>query len=107
MSRMLLLAAGATAAAGLVRIGSRSGATGAEVHATLPGDDLVVAPRWQSTRAITVDAAPQDVWPWLVQMGFPTHRAGWYTPYWLDHAMWGIDARSSERIVPELQSLAV
>jgi len=42
-----------------------------------------------------------------VQMGFPTRRAGWYTPYWMDRLLFGIRARSAERIVPELQQLAL
>jgi hypothetical protein len=40
-------------------------------------------------------------------MGFPAYRAGWYTPYWLDRLQWGIEERSAETIVPELQALAV
>ncbi len=40
-------------------------------------------------------------------MGFPTHRAGWYTPFWLDRILLGIRVRSADRIVPELQDLAV
>jgi hypothetical protein len=73
----------------------------------MPGDDLVPAPLWQATRATTIAAPAQAVWPWLVQMGFPTRRAGWYTPYWMDRLLFGIRARSAERIVPELQRLAV
>jgi hypothetical protein len=73
----------------------------------LPGDEVVSKPSWQSTRAITIRATPEEIWPWLVQMGFPTHRAGWYTPAWLDRLMWHIQPRSSDRIVPELQHLAV
>ena len=94
-------------AAAIDRYGKRSGATRAEGRATLPGDELVPSPRWQSTRAITIDAPPDAVWPWVVQMGFPSHRAGWYTPHWLDGQMWRIEARSADRIVPELQQLAV
>ena len=69
-------------AAGYVvhRIGRRSGATGSETRLGLPGDELVPRPRWQSTRAITVEAPPADVWPWIVQMGYPSRRGGWYTP---------------------------
>ncbi len=52
-------------------------------------DDLVPKPLWASTRAFTIEAPPEEVWPWVVQMGFPPHRAGWYTPHWLDAAMWG------------------
>jgi hypothetical protein len=38
-------------------------------------------------------------------MGFPAYRAGWYTPHWLDRLTFGIEERSAERIVPELQQL--
>ena len=74
------------------------------MRARLAGDELVARPMWRSTRAITIPAPREDVWPWIVQMGFPTHRAGWYTPHWLDRLMWHITARSADRIVPELQS---
>lgn len=40
-------------------------------------------------------------------MGFPPHRAGWYTPHWIDVLMWGDRPRSADRIVPELQGLSV
>ena len=73
----------------------------------LPGDEIVPRPLWASTRAITIDAPPEQVWPWVVQMGFPPHRAGWYTPHWLDVAMWGDRPRSADHIVPELQDLKV
>jgi hypothetical protein len=86
---------------------SLSRATCTERRRTLPGDDLVPDPMWEATRAATVRAAPDEIWPWLVQMGYPTHRAGWYTPFWLDRLLFGIRTRSADRIVPELQHLAV
>ena len=50
---------------------------------------------------LTIDAAPTDVWPWLVQLGYD--RAGWYSYDWIDN-----DGRpSADRVVPELQDLAV
>jgi hypothetical protein len=106
-ARALTIAAAAGAAVIVHRIGRRSGATDAEVGGTLPGDALVAAPMWQSTRAIDIGARPAAVWPWIVQMGFPSHRAGWYTPPWLDRLQWGIEHRSADEIRPELQSLAV
>lgn len=101
---------GLGAAAGLV-VGMawarRTAATCDEKRMPLPGDELVPEPMWQATRATTIDAPPEDVWPWLAQMGFPTHRAGWYTPYWLDRILFDIHAHSADRIIPELQRLAV
>jgi hypothetical protein len=54
----------------------RGGATPGEEVRPLAGDDLVPEPIWEATRAETVHAAPRDVWPWLVQMGYG--RGGWY-----------------------------
>jgi hypothetical protein len=89
------------------RLARRSGVTRDETRLPLPGDDLVAKPWWVSTRAITIDAPPEAVWPWVVQMGYPTHRAGWYTPHWLDELMWGARPRSADEIRPDLQDLKV
>jgi hypothetical protein len=89
------------------RLGRRSGASHMELRASLPGDALVPEPMWHSTRAITIDAPPAAVWPWIVQMGYPAFRAGWYTPHWLDRLQWGIRERSADRIIDELQTLTV
>lgn len=78
----------------------RWGATGGEVSAAMPGDDLVDRPSIAATRAITIDAPPSAVWPWIVQMGFG--RAGWYSYDALDNQ--GVHVR---RIIPELQHLEV
>jgi hypothetical protein len=99
------IAAVTCAGAACSRLVRRSGATSAEVAASLPGDDLVARPTWQSTRAITVAAPAASVWPWIVQMGYPRYRAGWYTPYWLDRLQWGIRERSAERVRWDLQNL--
>ncbi|WP_375493636.1 hypothetical protein [uncultured Jatrophihabitans sp.] len=56
----------------------RSGATDAEVAAVLPGDDLVPDATDVVDRAVTLPAPPQQVWPWLAQLG--KGRAGWYFP---------------------------
>lgn len=76
------------------------GATPAEVSRSLPSDGLVERPTFNATRAITIDAAPQEVWPWLVQAGVT--RAGWYSYDLLDN----LGRRSARRIIPELQNLA-
>jgi hypothetical protein len=103
---MRFFAGGAMAGALMVRLGRRSGATAEEGRLPLPGDEIVPRPLWQSTRAITVAAPPEEVWPWVVQMGFPPHRAGWYTPHRLDRLMWGDRPPSADTIVCELQDLA-
>ena len=80
------------------------GATPDEARRPLPGDELLPAADLVATRAIAIGAAPADVWPWLVQLG--VGRAGAYSYDWLDR-LFGLDVRSSRRIVPELQGLAV
>ena len=89
------------------RLARRSGVTIDETRLPLPGDEIVAGPWWVSTRAISIDAPPSAMWPWIVQMGYPTHRAGWYTPHWLDKLMWGERPRSADEIRPELQDLKV
>jgi hypothetical protein len=76
------------------------GATDDEVLRAMPGDD-VIPDAASTTRAVTVAARPEQVWPWLVQLGYG--RAGWYSYDWIDN-----DGRpSADRIVPELQTLKV
>jgi hypothetical protein len=55
----------------------RWGATPTEAAASLPGDALLPRAQYKSTRAITIDAPPDAVWPWLVQVG--CQRAGFYS----------------------------
>jgi len=103
-----LLAGGAALGVATVRhLSRRSGVGDAEARRRLPGDDLVGRPLWVSTRGITIGAPPSAVWPWIVQMGYPAYRAGWYTPYWLDRIQWGITDRSSDEIREDLQSVSV
>jgi hypothetical protein len=106
-SRVVASAAAIAAVCAVRRVGHRSGATSGELRAVLPGDEIVKSPMWESTRAITIDASAGDVWPWIVQMGYPRFRAGWYTPHWLDRLQWGIREGSAERIRPDLQHLEV
>lgn len=102
--------AGAAAFMALVRPRiSRWGATDAEITKALPGDELPApyGSRRVSTRAITIDASPKDVWPWLVQMG--SGRAGFYTHEWVERLLFitYADGHSSTRIHPEWQELRV
>jgi hypothetical protein len=55
--------------------------------------------------AITIDAGPDLVWPWLVQMGW--HRGGWYTARWVDRLLFPENWPSAAEVIPELQDLAV
>jgi hypothetical protein len=80
------------------------GATAEEASTPLPGDELVPNATYVTTRAATVEAPAEAVWPWLVQMG--QGRAGFYTYDRLEQ-MVGAAIRSADHIVPELQQLAV
>ena len=75
----------------------RWGATDQEVQGPMPGDDIVPKASLNATRAITIDAPPELVWPWIVQMGY--RRAGFYTYALLDNA--GLE--SADRILEEYQ----
>lgn len=75
------------------------GATPEEVAAGLPGDDLVVRPTFCATRAITIAAPPERIFPWLRQVG--VHRGGWYSYDWLDN----LGHTSARHIHPELQDV--
>jgi len=81
------------------------GATRAEVTGPLPGDDRVAEANYTSTRAITIDAPPAAVWPWLAQMGY--RRGGLYSYDWLDRMFGYLDAPSAEEVLPEHQHLEV
>jgi hypothetical protein len=53
----------------------------------LPGDELVTAPVASVTRAVTIQAPAEEVWPWIAQMGSSVlGRAGWYSYDRLDNA---------------------
>jgi hypothetical protein len=69
------------------------GATWEEVHRPMRGDELVPHPLMEATRALSIEAPPSAVWPWVVQMGHGR----------VDNA--GVP--SAERLVPELQHLRV
>ena len=77
---------------------SHWGATAEEISRPMPGDDIITGAA-STTRAISIDMPPAQVWPWLVQIGYG--RAGWYSYDWIDND----GRRSSTRIVPELQDL--
>ena len=80
------------------------GTTEAELDTILPGDDLLPIADHQSTRAVSIRATAEQVWPWLVQLG--QGRGGFYSYDWLENLA-GLDIRSTDRIEPHLQTLAV
>jgi hypothetical protein len=105
------------AAAGAVVIGStaayllagrswqlRWGATDEEHNATLAGDDLITNPDLVATRAISVHAPADQVWPWIAQLG--QGRGGFYSYDALENLV-GCDIHSADRVVAEWQDLKV
>jgi hypothetical protein len=81
------------------------GATEEEVARPMPGDELNPAPAFRATRAITIEGTPEEIWPWLVQMGFG--RAGFYGYDLLENLGSPGGLRSAERILPEFQDFQV
>jgi hypothetical protein len=78
----------------------RLGATREEAHRAMPGDDEVPRAQLQGTRAITINAPPQDVWPWIAQIGYHGYgRAGWYAFDLADND----GVQSAWEIIPEMQ----
>jgi hypothetical protein len=80
------------------------GAGPEEVSRAMPGDELVRDVAVQTTRAITIEARPERIWPWLVQMG-PRPRAGVYTYDFIERLL-GIDIENADRLMPEHQHMA-
>ena len=80
------------------------GATEHEVAGALPGDELVSPNTPRTTRAITIDAPIDAVWPWLVQIG--EDRAGFYSYDWLERAV-GTAIHNASSVHPEWQELRV
>jgi proline iminopeptidase len=79
----------------------RWGATDEEVNGVYPGREIVPGGERAATMAVTIDAAPDEVWPWLVQMG--GDRGGWYSWDRLDNG----GRPSATEVHPEWQDLAV
>jgi hypothetical protein len=86
-------------------LGRRWGATQFETQCELPGDALVPDVASQTTMAITIDAPPENVWPWLVQMG--VDRAGLYSLLWVENGLFRLGVKNADRIHPEWQHLKV
>lgn len=107
--RRAAFAAGMTGLVGAYRLVLRPrqlrwGATDDEVAAALPGDARVAEPATQVTRAIGIDAAVEDVWPWVVQLG--ADRGGFYSYDWLENPF-GLGIHSASAVVADWQHRAV
>ncbi len=102
--RRLLVLAGVSGAVYVLVLRPRLlrwGATTEELRTEYPGADLIAGGKRGATKAITIDAPPAKVWPWLVQMGYG--RAGWYSWDRLDNA----GVASAQAIHPEWQQIGV
>ena len=80
------------------------GATGLEAGEPLAGDHLLAAVDLTATRAITIRASAEQVWPWIAQLG--QGRGGLYSYDLLENLV-GCDMHSANRVVPEWQDVAV
>jgi hypothetical protein len=69
----------------------------------MPGDSLVQDPLEVTTRAITINALPSHVWPWLAQMG--KGSGGLYNYDWLDQVFGFLDAPSSDTLIPRFREI--
>lgn len=81
------------------------GTTPSDLTRVMAGDGLLVDPTYSGTMAVIVNAPPEDIWPWLVQLGY--QRGGLYSYDWLDRLFGYLDRPSATGILPEFQHLAV
>ncbi len=80
------------------------GATKAEINRVWPGDELIIPNANRCTRAITINAPVEQVWPWIIQIG--QDRAGFYSYTFLENLVLA-DMKNADRIIPEFQTRSV
>jgi len=81
------------------------GANPSDLARRMAGDSLLAAYSYSGTTAIVVNARPEHIWPWLVQIGY--QRGGLYSYDWLDRLFGYLDRPSATEILQEFQQLAV
>ncbi|WP_232319307.1 hypothetical protein [Kocuria turfanensis] len=79
------------------------GATAEEAQASWPGDELVPAPAWSATHAVTTRASAEQLWPWLAQLG--QGRGGLYSFELLENLI-GCRMHNADRVLPQHQELS-
>jgi hypothetical protein len=107
VSKVILAVSSAAIGAGVL-LGHRYrqwGASQDEQHCALPGDELLPAVDVSATRAITIAADADAVWPWIAQLG--QGRGGFYSYDWLENLIPQVDIHNADHIVPEWQHIAV
>ena len=82
----------------------RWGATDEELTERLPGDEVKPDAAIAVTHAVTIEAPPEEVWRWLVQIG--QERGGFYSYDRLEN-LFGLQIRNADEIRPEWQTLKV
>lgn len=82
----------------------RGGATDEEVLRVLPGDEIAPRESPRSTMATTIAATPEQIWPWLVQVGWS--RGAFYSNNRIENLI-GMDMHNADRIHSQWQNLKV
>lgn len=82
----------------------RWGATDEEIGNTYPGDELVPKPKWTANHAISIDATPEQIWPWIAQIG--QGRGGFYSYQKIEN-LTGCEIENVSRILEEHQNIQV
>lgn len=80
------------------------GATPTEARRPMAGDALLPEPDAESTMAVSIDAPPEDIWPWLRQLG--QGRGGFYSYEWAENLV-GLDIHNADEIIPEYQDIEI
>lgn len=96
---------GAAALAGYLlvrRWHTRWGATAADIARPMPGDERIPQPTFVTDRAVVIRARPDQIWPWLAQMG--EGRGGFYSYDWIDNLL-GIRVHSADGLLPGFHDL--
>lgn len=83
----------------------RWGATDAEIAAAFPGDELVADPASFLNRAVTVHATPEEIYPWIVQLG--ADKGGMYSYDWFESNILQCHQSNADRIHKEWQDLKI
>lgn len=81
------------------------GATSVEINESMPGDERRGEPMFLATRAITINDTPENIWPWLIQMGYG--RAGYYAYDIIENLGSERGIQSADSILPEFQNFTI
>ena len=82
----------------------RRGVTKNEARRKFPGDELISPKRFRSTMAANINATPEEIWPWLVQVGWG--RAAFYS-YNVIESLFRMDLQNADHVHPEWQDIHV